>query len=462
MESESNTLLMRDGRGYHTVSIKNGDSEYRVGSLLYTGRGLLVTVMFIMIGATGFYFTTALVGTLLPVEMEKLGSSNALIALFITTIPYILNMVITPFVSFRSDRLRTAWGRRIPYILWSAPFVALSMVLIGWTPTLCRAAGLPQNLALVVLAMVLIGFQVSYLIVASVIYYLFPDVIPEKFIGRFMAFFSLIGSAVNFVFPRYMLPFGEQYVHWLFTGIALFYLVTIVFMCRTVREGKYPEDTSGQTFSLVGMVRSYFRECYSIPFYYGFFIMMALSDVSVVCRTMFNFLYAQKNLGLSYAEFGTVTSWGGLVGVILSFPVGWLVDKFHALQVYAAGLILVIGVNAVSFFWVRDYASFYISTLLLAVVYTIQNTATLPCFVAILPKAYYGQFSSANALLRAVFMAACGAGGGILFDWLKNYQYIYAWDFLFTTGALISFAVLFRNWKKRGGPDHYCAPLPAK
>ena len=48
---ESETLLMRDGRGYRTVPAENRDPEYRAGSLLYTGRGLLLTVFFITVGA---------------------------------------------------------------------------------------------------------------------------------------------------------------------------------------------------------------------------------------------------------------------------------------------------------------------------------------------------------------------------------------------------------------------------
>lgn len=324
---ESETLLMRDGRGYRTVPAENRDPEYRAGSLLYTGRGLLLTVFFITVGAFGFFLMSSLVGALLPVEMEKLGASNTLIAVFITSIPYILNMIITPVVSFRSDRLRTALGRRIPYILWSAPFVSLFLVLIGWTPAVCARAALPHWLPLALLGGLSVGYQIFFLIVGSVIYYLFPDVIPEKFIGRFMAVFNLTGSLVGFLFPRYLLPLGERHVNWLFTGVALFYLVTIVFMCRAVREGSYPADRSGESFSPAGMVRSYFRECYSIPFYYSFFIMMALSDVSTVCRMMFNFLYAQKNLGLTYAEFGAVMSWGGVIGVALSLPWGcWWIN----------------------------------------------------------------------------------------------------------------------------------------
>jgi len=272
---------------------------------------------------------------------------------------------------------------------------------------------MPQWLPRILLGMLSVGYQIFFLIVGSIIYYLFPDVIPERFIGRFMALFSLTGSLAGFIFSRWLLPFGENHLGWLFTAVSLFYLAVIVLMGRTVREGAYPPpDDAGKPFSPVGMVRSYFRDCYSIPFYYSFFIMMALSDVSTVCRAMFNFLYAKNTLGLSYAEFGEIMGWGGVVGVLLSFPVGLLVDRFHALRVYAFGLLLVVAVNLFSFFLVHDYRSFLVSSLLLAVVYTIQGAATLPCFVAILPKAYYGQFSSANALLRAAFMAVCGAGGG--------------------------------------------------
>lgn len=458
-------FLWRNGSGYHPLTAADAEKADagggRVGTLIYTGAGLRMTVLLISVGAFGFFLMSSLVGALLPVEMKKLGASNALIAVFITSIPYVLNMIITPVVSFRSDRLRSALGRRMPYVLYSAPFVSLFLILIGWAPIVCKSVAFSERVSLLLLGVLSIGYQIFFLIVGSIIYYLFPDVIPEKFIGRFMALFQVIGSLVGFLFPRYLLPLGENYFHWLFTGVALFYLVTIFFMGKTVREGAYPASDSDEEFSLCKMVRSYFRECYSIPFYYGFFIMIALSDVSTICRAMFNFLYAQESLGLSYQEYGNVMGWGGVIGLVLSLPVGFLVDRFHALRVYAAGLFLVVVVNIVSFFYVNDFVTFYISSLLLSVVYTIQGAATLPCFVAILPKEYYGQFSSANALLRAAFMALCGMGGGILFDLLDDYQYIYAWDFFFTIGALISFFILYRGWRRRGGPDHYQPPLPA-
>ncbi len=458
-------LQLRSWNGYHTVSAAGNVPDFfeQIGTLRYTRWGLIVTVVWSLVGAFGFFLMSGLMGALLPVEFEKLGASNTFIAVFVTSIPYLFNMVITPFVSFQSDRCRSRWGRRIPFLLFASPFVTCFLILIGWLPVWCHGSGwLPENTGAILLAGLSIGYQFFFLIVASVIYYLFPDVIPAKLIGRFMAFFQMTGSLSGFLFSRWLLPLGETHLNWLFTWVGLFFLVTMLSMCRMVREGAYPAAESGTRFSLWGMVRTYFQECYSIPFYYSFFFMMALSDVSTVCRTMFNFLYAKNTLGLTYEQYGQVMSWGFVIGIILSLPIGILVDRIHALRVYALGLVLVVIVNLVSFFYVSDLQSFYVVSILLAVVYTIQGTATLPCFVAILPKVYYGQFCSANALLRGMLMALCGAGGGAVFDWLADYQYIYLWDFIFTVAAVGAWCILYLGWKKRGGSKHYEAPLPAK
>jgi len=48
----------------------------------------------------------------------------------LTTIPYAMNMVMTPIVSFSSDRYRSRWGRRIPFLIWPTPFIVLFLLLL--------------------------------------------------------------------------------------------------------------------------------------------------------------------------------------------------------------------------------------------------------------------------------------------------------------------------------------------
>ena len=122
------------------IEALNGIVWGPMGLGLLFGTGLLLTVLLIGIGAFGYFLMSSLVGAFLPVELEKMGASNTFIGIFITSIPYVLNMIITPVVSFQSDRLRTRLGRRMPYILCSAPFVTLFLILIGWTPAFCAGA----------------------------------------------------------------------------------------------------------------------------------------------------------------------------------------------------------------------------------------------------------------------------------------------------------------------------------
>lgn len=199
----SESVLFRNGFRYRRAEASGLPSALRVEGLQYTYPGLLLTVLLIGIGAFGYFLMSSLVGAFLPVELEKMGASNTFIGIFITSIPYVLNMIITPVVSFQSDRLRTRLGRRMPYILCSAPFVTLFLILIGWTPAFCAGAEwMPQWLPRILLGMLSVGYQIFFLIVGSIIYYLFPDVIPERFIGRFMALFSLTGSLAGFIFSR--------------------------------------------------------------------------------------------------------------------------------------------------------------------------------------------------------------------------------------------------------------------
>ena len=51
--------------------------------------------------------------------------------------------------------------------------------------------------------------------------------------------------------------------------------------------------------------------------------------------------------------------------------------------------------------------------------------------------------------------------GGLLFDLVKDYQYIFAWDFLFTVLSFLCFVKLYRDWQKRGGRHGYVAPVMA-
>ena len=463
---------LRTLKGYQAVEVLDDAlvNGRKIGTLGYTRGGTFAVFLFLCLGYAGYVSIQSILNTVLPKLFFNEGASNKTIAFFITTMPYIINMILTPILSFRSDRTRTRFGRRMPYLIVTTPLIALFGCLLGWYAWIGNGIDgiLPPAFSgfgkLLTLGSLAVVYQLLFMVPSTVFWYLFPDVVPSDFIGRLMAYFHLIGSAMGWFLNTFFLKFAEDHVGWLFSIVALFFLVCMAIMIAEIREGDYPpppETGKGDSIAgtIVGSIRVYCRECYSIGFYYWFFLTMALSEISMVCRNMYNMIYATESLGITTENFGRIMGWSGVVGLALSLPLGYLCDKFNALKVFALGLVLVILVNLGSFYLVKDERTFFITAILLAIVYSIQMVATIPVFVMILPKPLYGQFSSANALFRAFFMAIAGFGGGALLDAVGNYQYIYLWDFVFTLAALCTFTGLYVSWKRRGGKQGYVAPM---
>ena len=122
--------------------------------------------------------------------------------------------------------------------------------------------------------------------------------------------------------------------------------------------------------------------------------------------------------------------------------------------------MLVIAANLFGFFFVNDYRTFFVAAVMIALVYVVQTASKLPMFVALLPQASYGQFSSANAMVVSVFLIFANFGGGIFID-LLGYRYIFIWDLMFTALGLFALIRVYQYWTRLGGRKGYVPPVVA-
>ena len=429
--------------------------RYRAGTLSYTTFGLVQVFVWMLWGDFCFTLMEALIPSLVPLSLKMHNATNTQIGLLVGSIPAAINFILNPIISTSSDRTRSRWGRRRPYLLFTSPFVALFLILVGWGPEIGAwlADGLFQgrfpveSVVIGVIAVFAVGFQLFNMFVASVFYYIFADVVPQQFIGRFMALFRVVGTAASFVFAQFAIPHARLHMGLIFTVIALIYLVSFTLMSLEVKEGEYPppEPSPG----LLHQFRSYFRECFSISFFRWMFFGAALNNASMVCRNMFNLLFATESLGLTLKQYGHVIAVNSLIAFLLFFPIGCLVDRLHPLRMYILGGVLIIAANVFGFYFAADYASFYITMVLIGLTYVVQTASGLPMLVALYPHDRYGQFSSAGAMVSSVLLILANAGGGKFID-LFGYRYIFVWDFAFTLLATCSMLVVYWKWRKNG------------
>ena len=455
---------MRNSITTRTAWDENG--RCHVGTLSYTKAALVTLFVWMLWGDFCFWMMETLTPTLLPLMLKGHGASNTVIGLLVGSIPSLLNFIINPIVSTASDRTRTKLGRRIPFLLGATPFVTLFLILLGWSDSIgAWFHGLFHNgdessagTIIVLITLFSVAYQVFNLFIASIFYYLFADVVPKQFLGRFMALFRVVGTCAGFVFNLAVLPHADEHLPWIFTIVALIYLVSFSLMCVNVKEGNYPPPEKIRTRGPVGIIMQYTRECFCIPFFLVFFLAMALNQASMVCRTVFNLLFATAELQMTLKQYGFITAAATGITIPLFFLTGILVDKFHPIRIYMAGSVLIIIANVIGFFWVHDYLSFSVVAILLALVYMLQTASSLPLYVMLVPHDRYGQFSSASAMVCALMLVAANSGGGWFIDQF-GYQYIYAWDFLFTSIGLGALCWVYLRWKTLGGDDAYTPPV---
>src|SRR5262249_29709166 len=163
-------------------------------------------------------------------------------------------------------------GRRIPFIVATAPFLCVFLVLLGYSGPIgdhIRASGIaskihipPMLAILFAVGFLIAGFQFFNIFLNSLFGALFADVVPKTYYARFSAFFGFVGSFAAFIFSTFVFPYAETRTKYIYWGAALLYVVGFSILCTFVKEGQYPppEDMPARNSRFEG-ASVFFREC---------------------------------------------------------------------------------------------------------------------------------------------------------------------------------------------------------
>jgi MFS family permease len=455
----------------------------RAGTLQYTKASLATMFFWLLWGDFCFTLMELVIPSILPLKMQSLNAPNWVLGMIVTTIPSAMNLMINPIVSFRSDRLRSRWGRRIPFLLMATPFVTLFLVLLGCSEPIGRAlhdsfvSGMmsvsPSMTIMALIAVFVVCFQFFNMFICSVYYYLFNDVMPDEYLGRGIALFRVVGAAAGSAFNFFIFPYGRTHMTTIFIGAGLLYCAGFIAMCLKIKEGEYPAPPQniGGKMGLLAAARTYSQECFSHPFYWRFFLMNAFFQLTT-CMTAFSVLY-WLSLGLTMKQVGFIQGMVSLVMVILYYPAGMLSDRFHPMRVMVGAMIGSVLLTPIGFIYLfHDFAPNKVFIIL-----CVQNcvmlpmrvlyvAAALPAYMRILPKERYGQFGSADAMVRSTMIIFGGLAAGIFMDLMKKvcggdqfyYRFIPFWNISCQLIGLWFMAYVYRSWKRHGGARNYLPP----
>ena len=468
---------------------------WQVNGLVYTAGGLILLFVLMLTGDFAWAFKDRSVAMITKVLFKKYGASDFLNGLLISSIPLILGVILTPIVSYRSDRHRGKLGRRIPYLLVTTPIAVVAMIGLAFSPMAGEwLAGFGLNLnttTLILLGTFWMLFEFAMMIAGAVFNAFANDVIPPELLGRFFGLFRIISLIAGIIFSYWLLGWCGTHSMWLFLGVAVLYGAGMMLLCFKIKEGKYPPppvEMPGQSkFQALGATKTYFKECFGNPYYILVFVVLLLLPLGAAPYNAFCVFYAEA-LGLTLGDFGRFMSYSFVVSALLAFPVGALADKFHPLRVCVilAGLSLFIMVTCGLFItgprmvWVAEHVITLLNSIGFDVVYNAHEaqrlafgaaeiscsvtnglyaTASASLAMRLLPRDRFAQFSSAAGLLSCGVNIVIIPLVGLILDCTgNNYLHLFWMGAFFNTFGVLGGIILYIKFVKLGGPKNYTPP----
>ncbi len=468
----------------------DGDPRLRVGTLRYTTAGLVWVCVWLLWGDFCFTVMEYVNNSIVPLRLRELHAPDWVLPIILTTVPSIINFTLNPVISTASDRHRGPWGRRIPFLLFSAPFLSATLVLMAFSPEIggwLHAMVGPWGgwgivgMSIFTVGLLMATFKVFDMFVNTTFWYLFNDVVPQAFMARFMGMFRVVASSAAMIYNAFFYEHALTYMRAIYLGAAAIYLIGFTLMCLIIKEGKYPPppprpvNAHGPLRRFLAEMKTYSRQCLSHRLYVFYFLMgmfMTLANAIAVFA-----LYLNLSLGITLKQLALLNTGIQFAQLILHYPAGALADRFHPIRVWVCMLSCLLVIVPLNFVWLFGHftpeQAFHVMIALTAIdlpFSLLLGSVGIPLMMRLLPREQFGQFCSFNALagalmniLGSISVAWFMTGMRTLLPddvWGKDFCYrmIPAWRYPFLVVAMVFLLLLYREWKRQGGAKHYSPP----
>jgi maltose/moltooligosaccharide transporter len=446
---------------------------WTVGTLSYDRRGLITVFAWLLWGDFCLYLMDAGVGlNLVPLQLKKHGASNLLIGIVTGTLFSFMAVILCPIVSTWSDRYRSRLGRRIPFMLFATPPLALFLTLIGFSPAMANwlksisphlLTGISAGgLTVALITMMFVCYKFFDIFPQSVYYYVWADVIPPQLMGTFACLFRVCSTLGVLVFNRYLLRYCDDHPAAICLGAAGLYTVSFLMLCWQVKEGDYPAPEPAPPGPPVSRamqsVLRFFRECFTHSFYWKYYLLNLCFVGGFMSFRDFLIFYGQQDVKMNLADYGRLMSLRDGVQILIFLCLGPIVDRLHPLRAGLGGLVMVFVAALCSFFFIRSPGSFSFWVIIIFATVAIFQGATGALGPRLLPRTHYGQFCAASALVFHFGQMLLKPVLGALMDHFGNVA-LFPWFFSFAGMGIVFMVLVYRDWKRLGGDESYVPPL---
>ncbi len=352
-------------------------------------------------GFFGISLIWSVYNSYVPIFLREYKLPLSLVGL-VMTFDNIAGITIQPYVGFLSDRTRTRFGRRMPYLMVGAPIAALFFALIPVLHLSLRIFGL--------LMATIIIMNIAMAIFRTPTVALMPDIIPSPLRSKANGIINLmggLGTTLAFLGGAFLYRADRGLPFYLGAILMLAAVAIVVLVIREPRE--YEEDAKGQ----VGVV-STIREIFSSQERSALFILLAIFAWFLGYNAIETFwtTYGKEFLGIAESTAAAMLTYVSAAFLIFALPAGFVATRFGRRRTILAGLTALL-VFVLGGYFTTNMTYLTVMLIIAGISWALININSFPMVSDVAPAGKIGSYTGLyyfSSMLAAIVSPPVAGG----------------------------------------------------
>lgn len=397
------------------------------------GRLMWRNVFWITFGHFGIALSTTILVPLMNLRLKAIGVSDSSVGLLTSTNLWAVSFLVMYF-SWKSDHCTSRLGRRTPFVLISLPFLVVALCLFP----LFSAKWLLISLMLV--------YYFFNDMSASTYPLLSIDCVSKEVLARVSGLVAIVISLAGFLSSRVGAKMADVSQTRVFVLAASAMAGATLIALWRIKEPPFRHPAEG-SFNFLAPVKIACKDRRILVL----MVAIALLNSFPLIFNTWVWFYAKSKLGLSIGATGAAISWGLLLKILVSYPAGWLIDRFGSYVALSIQWVLMLAL-AVCSIHVANSNGLIVLMVLFSLFTPLQVAGDTILWKG-MDKADTGSYTSTVALIRNFLSGTAIAISGFLIKWTGSYVAAFWFGFLLSSTALVVFFV-YRHIMRSGGTAH--------
>lgn len=352
-------------------------------------------------GFFGISLIWSVYNSYVPIFLREYNLPLSLVGL-VMTFDNIAGITIQPYVGFLSDRTRTRFGRRMPYLMVGAPIAALFFALI---PVLHLSVPIFGLLMATIIIM-----NIAMAIFRTPTVALMPDIIPSPLRSKANGIINLmggLGTTLAFLGGAFLYRADRGLPFYLGAILMLAAVAIVVLVIREPRE--YEEDAKGQ----VGVV-STIREIFSSQERSALFILLAIFAWFLGYNAIETFwtTYGKEFLGIAESTAAAMLTYVSAAFLIFALPAGFVATRFGRRRTILAGLTALL-VFVLGGYFTTNMTYLTVMLIIAGIAWALININSFPMVSDVAPAGKIGSYTGLyyfSSMLAAIVSPPVAGG----------------------------------------------------